>query len=481
VNLIEPLLEQAARHPQRPAIICAHGCISYDALLQRSAALAQRLAQAGLRRGDVAMPVLDVGIALYVTLLALFRLGAVAVFPEPGSGLRGLRQAADALTIDALIGDWQRRLLRLVLPELRQVRIAVAPHATRSDGAPDPVDLPADAQALITFTSGSTGRPKGIVRSHGFLLEQLRQINAVLQPREDDIALVSLPVFILGNLANGITSVLPDCDLRQPGEAIASVLLRQIERHRVNQLMLPPAMCKCLVDSGASLRHVTKVFTGGGPVFPDLLRRLSGLTPNARVSLIYGSSEAEPIAQLALDQIAGDDFQAMTDGAGLLAGAPVDGIRLRIENAEVWVSGPHVVKTYLNSLDDSGSKQTIDGRIWHRTGDAGRLDDRGRLWLLGRHQERVGKLYPFAVEAAAHCVAGVRNAAFLRFDSGAILVIEQDANSSVAFPRVRMSQLCANLRVVKLPRIPMDSRHHSKVDYSSLRVMLRRRGVESVL
>jgi acyl-CoA synthetase (AMP-forming)/AMP-acid ligase II len=481
VNLIELLLEQAARHPQRPAIICAHGCISYDALLQRSAALAQRLAQAGLRRGDVAMPVLDVGIPLYVTLLALFRLGAVAVFPEPGSGLRGLRQAADALTIDALIGDWHRRLLRLVLPELRQVRIAVEPDGTRSDSALDPVDLPADAQALITFTSGSTGRPKGIVRSHGFLIEQLRQINAVLQPREDDIALVSLPVFILGNLANGITSVLPDCDLRHPGEAIASVLLRQIERHSVNQLVLPPALCKCLADSGASLRHVTKVFTGGGPVFPDLLRRLPGLAPQARISFIYGSSEAEPIAQLALDQIAADDFHAMTHGAGLLAGAPVEGIRLRIEDGEIWVSGRHVVKTYLNPLDDSGSKQTIDGRNWHRTGDAGRLDDCGRLWLLGRHKERVGKLYPFAVEAAAHSVPGVRNAAFLNVGATATLVIEHDGNSAVAFPRAWTSQWSETVQVVKVPRIPMDRRHHSKVDYGSLRAILLGCGLESAL
>jgi acyl-CoA synthetase (AMP-forming)/AMP-acid ligase II len=245
--------------------------------------------------------------------------------------------------------------------------------------------------------------------------------------------------------------------------------------------MLPPALCKCLVDSGASLRHVTKVFTGGGPVFPDLLRRLPCLAPNARISLIYGSSEAEPIAQLALDQIAGDDFQAMTHGVGLLAGAPVEGIRLRIEDGEVWVSGPHVVKTYLNPIDDSGSKLRIDGRIWHQTGDAGRLDDRGRLWLLGRHKERVGKLYPFAVEAAAQRVPGVRNAAFLNVGADAVLVIEQDGNSSVAFPRAWMSQWSANLRVVKLPQIPMDSRLHSKVDYGRLRVMLRRCGMESVL
>ena len=117
-------------------------------------------------------------------------------------------------------------------------------------------------------------------------------------------------------------------------------------------------------------------------------------------------------------------------GAGLLAGPPVSSIRLRIlpdrwgdalgpwttehlesqqlpsgQPGEIVVSGDHVLPGYLDGVGDSESKIHVDGRVWHRTGDAGYVDDRGRLWLLGRCSAKVsdshGVVYPFAVEAAA--------------------------------------------------------------------------------
>ena len=61
--------------------------------------------------------------------------------------------------------------------------------------------LPDDAPALITFTSGSTGRPKGIVRSAAFLMLQHELLENVRRTKPGDVDLISLPVFILSNLA----------------------------------------------------------------------------------------------------------------------------------------------------------------------------------------------------------------------------------------------------------------------------------------
>jgi acyl-CoA synthetase (AMP-forming)/AMP-acid ligase II len=472
VNLVDLFVEQAARHPQRVALVCNGTSVSYAQLLARSTALAQRLAADGLRRGQAALPLQGVGIPLYVTLIALFRLGATAVFPEPASGLRGVRAAARSVAVDALVGDWRRRLLRLALPELRHVRICVSPDTPYVEGAPGPVDLPENAPALITFTIGSTGRAKAIVRSHGFLLQQHRQLSAVLQPQDGDVALTSLPMFILCNLGHGATSIIPDCNLRRPRGADPRPLIGQIERYRVNRLILPPALCERLAQSGAILNGVEQVFTGGGPVFPNLLRKLSGLAPNAGITAVYGSSEAEPIAHVSLDEIGAQDFAAMCDGAGLLAGAPVEGVDVRIEDDEIWVSGNHVVTGYLNPADDAGSKRSIAGRIWHRTGDAGRIDACGRLWLLGRHKSRCGGMFPFAVESAARCVPGVRNAALLNIGAANILAVETDQATPPRFPQGWAQRWPEALTVMVLPRIPMDFRHNSKVDYGQLREML---------
>jgi hypothetical protein len=75
---------------------------------------------------------------------------------------------------------------------------------------------------------------------------------------------------------------------------------------------------------------------------------------------------------------------------------------------------------------DAANKVLLDGEIWHRTGDAGRRNDSGRLWLLGRKEAEAGALYPFQVEVAARFWPGVHRAALVPAGAGAGLAIEGD-------------------------------------------------------
>src|SRR5208282_3075209 len=101
---------------------------------------------------------------------------------------------------------------------------------TNASSSREIAPLAAEAPALVTFTSGSTGRPKAAMRTHGFLLAQHRALEAslALQPGTRD--LTTLPIFVLGNLASGVTSVLPDADLRSPGKIAPRPVLTQIQR-----------------------------------------------------------------------------------------------------------------------------------------------------------------------------------------------------------------------------------------------------------
>ena len=69
---------------------------------------------------------------------------------------------------------------------------------------------------------------------------------------------------------------------------------------------------------------------GGAPVFPRLLRRTKLACPQAKIVAVYGSTEAEPMAEIALSDIPQADFDAMQQGKGLLTGRPVSSISLRI-------------------------------------------------------------------------------------------------------------------------------------------------------
>lgn len=357
--------------------------------------------------------------------------------------------------------------------------------------------------ALITFTSGSTGLPKGVYRSHDFLANQHKAIENALHSQAGDIEINTLPVFVLSSIGSGLSSIIPDCDLRQPGAIDPHPIVHQIEHYNVNRILAPPSFCQRIADhllsSGRQLHNITKVFTGGGPVFPNLLASLQQAFPEADVYAVYDSTEAEPIAHIAYHEISKEDLHLMQQGAGLLTRFPVPEVNLKIlpdrfgkslnafsktdfqqqilpqgKVGEIVVTGIHVLKAYLNNVNPDGIKFKIGNDTWHRTGDAGYLDEQGRLWLLGRCSARITTdngeiIYPFSIETTALSYKEVSRAAFIQHRDRNILIVEL-ANTS--FDLQPLQQLNAVDDVRRLERLPVDKRHNSKVDYVSLRRML---------
>ncbi|MES2859987.1 MAG: AMP-binding protein [Pseudomonadota bacterium] len=469
-NLVVDFLDHVERRPDQAALIDGQGRVtSFSALARMSADRANAFRAAGIGMGDVILVARGVSPELYATLLALFRLGAVAMFPEPAAGLPGLSVAVEAAAPKAIVTSALGRAIRLLSPALRRLPVLAEDGGrTGGDGPLEPVG--ADVPALITFTSGSTGRPKGIVRSAGFLRLQHDLLERVRRTTPDDIDLISLPVFILSNLAAGATSVLPPGDLHRPGRLDPTALRAQIATHRVNRVVAPPAVCARIIE-GAPALSLDAVFTGGGPVFPNLLTGLRAAAPGAAIHAVYGSTEAEPIAHISIDDIEDADWQAMSQGAGLLAGPSIPEAQIDIRDDEILVAGPHVNRGYLDPRDDASTKVMRDGVLWHRTGDAGRFDDRSRLWLLGRREAAARGLYPFAIETAALSWPGVRQAALLADRTPAVLVVAGDGLDLVALTRHASHLGDIVCRVI--PKIPLDKRHNSKIDYAALRNQLR--------
>jgi acyl-CoA synthetase (AMP-forming)/AMP-acid ligase II len=376
-------------------------------------------------------------------------------------------------------------------------------------------ELSPETPALITFTSGSTGEPKAAVRTHGLLVAQYHALRANLGLAPGQVDLATLPIFALASLAAGNTVVLADADLRIPGAIDPGPVLRQISGHGVTRCTAAPAFLERLLDAdearGRTRDRLTHVCTGGGPVFPRLLARLERWAPHARVSGVYGSTEAEPIAQLAAGDLGDDDRRQMRRGRGVPAGRPVTQTSLEIvttrpdtrladltaaefatlkapagEAGEIVVAGAHVLPVYLDGVGDAEARFTVAGRPWHRTGDAGRRDESGRLWLLGRCRARVrdqrGELYPLAVEGAASEMPGVRRTALASLEGQRVLVVELAAGADRGcLARLRTSLAWAQLDEIRaVTELPMDRRHNSKVDYPRLARILRSAGASPV-
>ncbi len=471
MNLVETFLAQVEARPDAAAIVTPKGeRVTYAQLAAASAARAHAMEAIGIGKGDIVLIARGVSPALYETLLAVFRLGAVAMFPEPAAGIKGVEIAIEAAQPKAMAAGLLGRAIRRVRPALWPLKLVPEPTGREAREKP-PAAMPGGSPALITFTSGSTGKPKGIMRSADFLMLQHTLLERLRRTKPDDVDLISLPVFILSNLAVGATSVIPAGRLTRPAQLKGEALRRQIAETRANRIVAPPAVCARIAEDATPMAGLEAVFTGGGPVFPNLLHAIERAAPNAAIHAVYGSTEAEPIAHVEVKEIAEADWTAMANGAGLLAGRPIAEISVDIRDHEVFVAGPHVNEGYLDPAQDASTKsRDANGRLWHRTGDAARMDAQGRLWLLGRREAASGGLFPFAIETAALSWPGVEQAA-LQADGGRGKLAISGFGFELEDLRRRARQL-GDIEVVELQSIPMDKRHNSKADYARLRKLL---------
>lgn len=523
MNIAEILHEHAAARGSTAAIIDpfrgASRVTTYAELDRAVSHAAGLLWRHGLRPGDAALVFYPMSAELYVALLAIFRLKLIAMFLDPSAGREHIERCCELHAPKALIAGTKAHLLRLVSPALRRIPKKFVlgwpvPGAVRwSTAAKTPphseiLDCDATTPALLTFTSGSTGQPKAAVRTHGFLLAQHRALADSLELTAGDIDLATLPIVMLANLASGLTSLIPDADLRSPGAIQPDATLAQIQKHGAVSSVASPAFFERLAlacrEKGITLPTFRKLFTGGAPVFPRLLDQMHEMAPNADVVAVYGSTEAEPIAHISRGAMSADDRRAMLAGRGLLAGTPVECIALRIMNdqwgrplgpwtaaefeaqlcradqaGEIVVSGAHVLPGYLNGVGDEETKFRVEGTVWHRTGDAGCLDATGRLWLLGRCLARIrdahGDLFPFAAETAVYEAPEIRRAAFLAHKGRRLLAIELYPGRTTDVAVLKTSLAWTSVDEVRVcPKIPVDKRHNAKIDYPELIRMLDR-------
>ncbi|MCM0592116.1 MAG: AMP-binding protein [Gloeotrichia echinulata IR180] len=523
MNIVNILNNVADAYPQVPAIIDTHKGLSRTttfAELEKSAAkVSTLLRQNGLQKGDAVLIFYPMSAELYITLLALFRLGLIAMFLDPSAGKKHIEYCCSLYQPQALIASDKAHLLRLRSPALRHIPLKFVigfplPGAISWKIAkklePDSEIVPCqpDTPALITFTSGSTAQPKAALRTHGFLLAQYQVLSQTLQLKAKDIDLATLPIFVFANLAAGLTTLIPNVDLRTPGKTSVKPAIAQILTHKPSRTVASPGFLSVLAEycqeQGLTLPSLEKIFIGGAPVMPRILSTLQQIAPNAEIEIVYGSTEAEPIAHISYQNIPPADIAATLAGRGLLVGKPVSAIQLKIissswgkpitsytslefdaaclpaENpGEIVVSGNHVLPGYLYGHGNDQTKFTVNGTPWHRTGDAGYIDTQGQLWLLGRClgciKDVDGTLYPLEVEGILQNYPGIRRSAVVLHQRNRILLVELDKKRAFEVNWKKLEQYAANMHIktVKVCRhLPVDKRHNAKIDYPTLMKLL---------
>ena len=506
MNLIEHLRNRAKLHPERIALADANSQLNYTELYQKVSFGSQRLRRDGLAVGDCVLLLLPVSVELYVALLSILHAGMTVMLLDPSAGKQRIIQSLQTVKVKACIGVAKAQLLRFLNPEIR----AIERHYCTSAWIPctrhwlpeaqfqaDPAEVATSHPALITFTSGSTGKPKAACRTHGFLLAQHAALSEALDYKEAEIDLITLPVFAISNLASGLTSIIANTDLKTPGNVDSHAILNQCDNWAITRCAASPAFFQSLLEAD-SLPPLNALYTGGAPVFPHLLEKLQAKLPKAKIVTVFGSTEAEPIAHKIWSTTTVDEKAFMANGAGLLVGKPVAATQLRVirdqsskaiapltssrfetmimpvgEAGEVVVTGEHVLKGYLNGAGDEEAKFSVDGVIWHRTGDAATLDSKGQIWMLGRCKASVTNkngdvVYPFGIECSAMQHPNLERCALVDHNGCVTLCYQGNLSESEQHALLAQLEPLSVEQVKCLENIPVDQRHNAKIDYTKL-------------
>ncbi|MFI5150027.1 MAG: AMP-binding protein [Bacteroidia bacterium] len=502
-NITSFFFRAAATYPDKIAIIHKDESITFSVLAEQVQETAAYLTNKGILKGDRVMIFIPMGIDLYRTVLALFHMGATAVFLDEWVNKKRLEACCRVATCKAFIGIPKARALALVSKELRNipVRLGVKCHSGFR-GKTVEVNVFDTDTALITFTTGSTGIPKAAKRTHGFLKEQFTALLEKIDPRPEDIDMPVLPIVLLINLGAGCTSVITSFKASKPEAMDAAEILEQIKRLHVTRMVSSPFFVKQLAEyqmkNGLTeLPHLKKIFTGGAPVFPSEAALYGKAFPEAKLEIVYGSTEAEPISSISAEELLKEEG-ALLNG-GLKVGTPYHRAKVRIITitkdaiqctdeasldkltlpagsiGEIIVSGPHVLTEYFNNEEALKlNKIFIGSTCWHRTGDSGYLDSTGTVFLCGRCTTLVCRgtklIAPFIYENYFQTIPGVEMGTVMENGSSLFAILELKKNADKAEVTKQVMLSSEEFTGVKfIPRMPRDPRHHSKIDYGRLR------------
>ncbi|HEY1375568.1 MAG TPA: fatty acid CoA ligase family protein, partial [Gemmataceae bacterium] len=510
---------------------------------EESDRLARGLAALGVGRGTRTALMVPPSLEFFALTFALFKLGAVLVLIDPGMGVRHLGRCLGEAAPEAFIGVGKAQVARAVLGWAKgSVRLTVGVGSrlfarytlaeVRRMGlmgpvSPIPSAVTADETAAILFTSGSTGVAKGAVYTHGIFAAQVEALRNLYDIRPGEVDLATFPLFALFAPALGMTAVVPDMDPTRPAGVYPPNIVEAIEDWGVTNLFGSPALLNAVsrwgVARGVTLPSLRRVISAGAPVPAAVIERMTRLLgPGAEVFTPYGATECLPVASIGGREILGETRRRTDEGAGVCVGRPVPGVEVAIipvtdepiptwddslrlppnRVGEITVTGPFVTRSYharpeatrrakIQIPNPKSQKGDLEfgasdlgfppQAVWHRMGDLGYLDDRGRLWFCGRKAHRVtttaGPLDTIPVEAVFNTHPAVYRAALVGVGPAGkqtpVLCVELEPTAR-GTDRARLTRELLELgakhehtrgvaTILFHPTFPVDVRHNAKI------------------
>ena len=420
----------AAKFGTKDALIIKPGfrtrAWTYRDLAEVVPRVARVLAEAGIRKGDRVL-LFGVNRPEYgIAILAALRAGAILVPLDVNSTAEFVAKIAERTRASAALVTAQTldraRTLGLPVHEME-----LLPDLARGKEPLPKPDVAADDLAEVMFTSGTTGEPKGTMLTHRNLLSNAIAATEIFPIGPKQRLLSFIPLSHIFEQGPGFFCVLiAGASVVYPTSRQPAVIQRTFKERRVSMILITPAAVRSLLiaierraqQEGkaalfAKLRRVARrlpmplrrvlfisvhkkfggrfryIVSGGAALDPALGESWREL--GVEVLQGYGLSETSPA--LTFNRLDRNRFGSV--------GVAVPGVEVKLaEDGEVLAKGPNVFKGYWEN--EEATRAALDGE-WFHTGDLGRFDDDGFLWLHGRKKDMIAlpdglKVYPEDVE-----------------------------------------------------------------------------------
>lgn len=470
-TLLMPL--KADTNGANPALCMTGGSnseeLTYTELFERSKALSDYFIEQGIRQGERIAILSESrprwGLAFFASVnagAAVVPLDMALTEAELTAILLNVKPAI--LIVSASLEKTGEALLRSV-PSLRQAYLLDGPDKginflsidkLKASDAKDPRERASDETAVITYTSGTTGKPKGIMITFGNLIFQIQSTKKTMNLTSADVCLSILPLNHLLELAGGFLSILHAggqicyCNTLYPQE-----IAQTMRQKKVTCMVTVPLFLKMLKEAierevrkagflrkwffDLSLKFAARIpfrtfkkalfypvhkqfggklkyfVCGGAPLEMEVARFFDRL--GIPIYQGYGLTETSPVISV-------NSSKHNRMGS---VGRPLPGVSVKVqkndsgeEEGEILTKGPHVMKGYYRREDLN--REVIDGDGWLHTGDIGRIDNEGYLYITGRTKNLIvlgggKKVQPEEVELVlSHgsmikesCVIGVQS------------------------------------------------------------------------
>lgn len=262
------------------------------------------------------------------------------------------------------------------------------------------VSISLDDPCFYQYTGGTTGLPKGAVLTHGNIISNMFQLQAIYKfEKGKDIFCSGLPMFhIAGLIVSMLSPYFGTSQVIIPDPRNTDMIIKQIETYSPTVYVNVPTLYLMLLQNPKfkeiDWSPARVFFSGAAPFSEDGVKALESVIGKGKVRELYGMTETSP--GIGLDQ------PGLPKRYGSI-GLPMPSTDVRVVDAvtgesdvpigqagELWVSGPQVMKEYHNKPEETARVFVNEnGRRWLRTGDVVRMDEDGFIYIVDRAKDMI--------------------------------------------------------------------------------------------